>query len=114
MKSMCSLGIAGLPDLPWDFFRQNSRNFLFLHLITVSGFTRISSDAQSLQTFDSNDQNSRSLFLSLGFFSLRLYTASCYLSARIWTNAPRLNQAKTTRLSNSTTVNISRVFMPGA
>jgi len=72
MKSMCSLGIAGLPDLPWDFLRQNSRNFLSLHRITVSGLTRISSDVQSLQVLDSNDQNSRSLFLSIGFFDLRL------------------------------------------
>ncbi len=30
-----------------------------------------------------SDQNSRSLFLSLGFFALRLYTLSCCLSARI-------------------------------
>ena len=69
---MCSLGIAGLPDLPWDFLHQNSRNFLSLHRITVSGLTRISSDVQSIQIFDSNDQNSRSLFLSIGFFDLRL------------------------------------------
>ena len=72
MNSICSLGIAGLPDLPWDFLRQNSRNFLFLHRITVSGLTRISSEGQSFQTLESNDQNSRSLFVNFGFFSLRL------------------------------------------
>jgi len=71
MKLMCSFAIAGLPDLPWDFLRQKSRNFLSLHRITVSGLTRISSDVQSLQIFDSNYQNSRSRFLSIGFFDLR-------------------------------------------
>jgi hypothetical protein len=39
-----TLGIDDLPNLPWDFRRQNSRNFLSLHRITVSGLTRISSD----------------------------------------------------------------------
>jgi hypothetical protein len=82
---------SGLPNLPWDFLRQNARNFLFLHLITVSGVTMISSDAQSLQTFESNDQNNRSLLRSLGFFVLRLYTVSCCLSARIRIHATRLN-----------------------
>jgi len=72
MKSTRSLGIAGLPDLPWDLLHQNSRNFLSLHRITVSGLARISSDAQSLHILHSNDQNSRSLFLSIGLFDLRL------------------------------------------
>jgi hypothetical protein len=79
---MCSFAIAGLPDLPWDFLHQKSRNFLSLHRITVSGLTRISSHVQSLQILDSNDQNSRSLFLSIGFFDMRLYTMSCCLSTR--------------------------------
>ena len=73
MKSMCSLGMAGLPGMFWDFFRQNSRNFLSRHRITDSGFTRISSDFQSFQIFESNDQNRRSPFLSIGFFNLRLF-----------------------------------------
>jgi hypothetical protein len=68
---MCSLGIAGLPVLPWDFLRQNSRNFVFLHRITVSGLTRISSERQSFQILESNDQNRRSLFLNLGFPALK-------------------------------------------
>ena len=114
MKSICSLGIAGLPNLPWDFHRQNSRNFLFLHQITVSGFTMISSDAQSLQTFESKDQNNRSLFLSRGFFALRLYTASCCLRARIRNHATRLNHQKTIRLRDCTTKTTSKVFMPSA
>ena len=112
MKSTCSLGIAGLPDLPWDFLCQNSRNFLSLHRITVSGLTRISSDVQSLQVLDSNDQNSRSLFLSIGFFDLRWYTLSCCLSARIRSTVTRLNQAKTTRLRNCPTTIGSNLFMP--
>jgi hypothetical protein len=40
---MCSRGMAGLPDLPWDFRRQNSLNSLCLQRITVSGFIMISS-----------------------------------------------------------------------
>jgi hypothetical protein len=70
MKSVCSFAIAGLPDMPWDFLRQNSRNFLSLRRITVSGLTRISSGVQSLQILERNDQNSRSLFLSTGLFRL--------------------------------------------
>ena len=111
---MCSLGIAGLPDLPWDFLRQNSRNFLSLHRTTVSGLTRISSDVQSLQILDSNDQNSRSLLLSIGFFDLRFYTVSCCLSTRIRSPATRLNHAKMTRLRDCTTAIMSRIFMPEA
>ena len=114
MKSMCSLGIAGLPDLPWDFLRQNSRNFLSLHRTTVSGLTRISSDVQSLQILDSNDQNSRSLLLSIGFFDLGFYTVSCCLSTRIRSPATRLNHAKMTRLRDCTTAIMSRIFMPEA
>ena len=95
-QRLCPSGIAGLPNLPLDFLRQNSRNFLVLHRITVSGFTRTSSDAQPLQTLESNDQNNLSLLCSLGFFALRLYTASCCLRARIRTNATRLNHANTT------------------
>ena len=114
MKSMCSLGMAGLPDLPRDFPRQNSRNFLSLHRITVSGLTRINSDAQSLQIFESKDQNSRSPFLSTGFFDLRLYTANCCLSARIRIHATLLNQAKTTNVRNCATTIMSKIFMPGA
>ncbi len=72
MKSTCSLGIAGLPNLPCDLFLQNSRNFLFLHRITVSGLTRTILVAQPPQTLESNDQNSLSLFLSRDFFALRL------------------------------------------
>ena len=68
MNAICSLGIAGLPVLPRDFLRQNSRNFFFLHRITVSGLTRFSSEVQSLQTFESNTQNSRSRFLNRGVF----------------------------------------------
>ena len=56
MNAMCFPGMAGLPVLPWDLLRQNSRNFLFLHRITVSGFTMISSVAQSLQTFESSER----------------------------------------------------------
>ena len=114
MNSMCSLGIAGLPVLPWDLLRQNSRNFFFLHRITVSGRTRISSEGQPLQILESNDQNRRSLFLNLGFFVLRLYTPSYCLRARIRNQATRLNHAKTNRFKACTTVNISRVFMTGA
>ncbi len=69
---MCSLGMAGLPGLFWDFLRQNSQNFLSRHRITVSGFARINSDLQSLQILESNNQNSWSLFLSNGFLILRL------------------------------------------
>jgi len=114
MKSKCSLGMAGLPDLPWDFPRQNSRNLLFLHRITVSGLTRINSDAQSLQIFESKDQNSRSPFLSIGFFDLRLYTATCCLSARSRIHAVLLNQAKTINKRNCTITIMSKIFMPGA
>ena len=70
--------MAGLPGLPWDLRRQNSLNFLSLQRITVSGFTMISSDFQSLQTLEINDQNSRSPFLGIGLFDLRLYTVSCW------------------------------------
>ncbi len=76
MNAMCSLAIVGLPDFPCDFFRQNSRNFRFLHRITVSGFTKISSEAQSFQILDGSDQIRRSLFRSVGFLDLRLHTAS--------------------------------------
>lgn len=114
MKSMCSLGIAGLPGLFCDFRRQNSRNFLSRHRITVSGFTRINSDLQPLQIFESNDQNRRSLFLSKGFFKLRLYTASCCLSARIRIHVSLLNQAKTTKVRNCTNTIMSKIFMPRA
>jgi hypothetical protein len=96
----------------WDFLRQNSRNSLSLHRVTVSGLTRISSDLQSLQTFESNDQNRRSLFLSRGFFDLRLYTASCSRNARIRTQATRLRLAKTTRFRDCKTTIMSRIFMP--
>src|SRR5512136_2360100 len=102
MKSMCSLGIAGLPDLPWDFLHQNWQNFLFRHRITVSGLTRISSDVQSPQIFESNSQNSLSLFLSSGFFDLCLYTASCWRNARIRIQATLSNQAKTTKVRDCT------------
>ncbi len=98
MKVMCSLEIGGLPDRPWNIVRQNSRNFLFRHRITVSGFTRTNSEIQSLQTFESNDQNSRSRFLSGGFFDLRLYPASCCRNTRIRNHATRLNHAKIARL----------------
>ncbi len=108
------LGIAGLPALPWDFLRQKSRNCLFLQRITVLGFTRISSDIQSRQSFEINDQYSRSLFLNLGFFALRLYTPSCCLSTKIRTNATRLNHTKKTKLKACMTANTSRVFMTGA
>ena len=46
---MCSLGIAGLPHLPWDFLHQYSRNFLFLHRITVSGLIRYRPEFRSCQ-----------------------------------------------------------------
>lgn len=72
MNSMCSPGIGGLPGLPCDSLDQNSGNFLFLHRTTVSGLTRINSDVQSLQILESNDQKSRSVLLSSGFFDLRL------------------------------------------
>ena len=72
MKSMCFLGMAGRPTLLCDFLHQNSRNFRFLHRITVSGLTRISSDRQSLHTLEMTNQNSRSLLFNLGFFALRL------------------------------------------
>jgi hypothetical protein len=114
MKSVCSLGMAGLPDLPWDYRRQNSRNFLSLHRITVSGLTRISSDAQSLQIFESNDQNSLSLFLNIGFFDLRLSTMSCCLSTRIRSPASRLNHVKMTRLRDCTIRTASKMFVPEA
>ena len=35
-------------------------------------WNRYSPDAQSFQTLDSNDQNSRSLFLRIGFFAMLL------------------------------------------
>ena len=114
MNSMCSLGMAGLPGLFRDFFRQNSRNFLSRHRITVSGFTRINSDFQSFQTVERKDQNSRSLFLSKGFFDLRLYTASCCRDARIRTRAARCSHAKTAKFKDCRTIIMSRIFMPGA
>jgi len=112
MKSMCSLGMAALPGLFWDFFRQNSRNFLSRHRITVSGFTRINSDLQSLQIFESSDQNRRLLFLSQGFFHLRLYTASYCRSARIRTQAARSSHAKTAKFRDCRTIIMSRICMP--
>ncbi len=112
MKSMCSSGIAGLPGLFWDFLRKNSRNFLSLHRITVSGLTRINSDLQSLQILESNDQNSRSLFLSMGFFDLRLYTASCCRNARIRTQAARSSHAKIAKFRDCRNIIMSRIFMP--
>jgi len=98
MKSMCSLGIAVLPDLPCDFLHQKSRNFLSLHRITVSGLTRISSDVQSFQILDSNDQGSQPLFHSIGFVGLRMYTANCCLSTSTRSPATRLDHPKMTRL----------------
>ena len=82
---------TGVPDLHWS---------------TVSDLTRTSADTQSLQILESNDQNNRYLFLSLGFFALRLYTVSCCPGLRIRAHtkwATRLNEAKTTRLRNCTT-----------
>jgi hypothetical protein len=111
MKSMCSLAMAGLPDLPWDFPRQNSRNFQSLHRITVSGFTRISSDLQSRQIFETKDQNSLSLFLNIGFFDLRLSTVSCCRSTRIRSPATRLNHAQMTRLRDCAAMITSQIFM---
>jgi hypothetical protein len=35
--------------------------------MTVSGLTRFSTDVQSPQIFESNNQNSRSLFVKIGF-----------------------------------------------
>lgn len=67
---MCFLGMAGLPTL-FDCLRQNSRNFRFLHRITVSGRTRINSERQSFQTLEIKDQKSRSLSFSRGFLALR-------------------------------------------
>ena len=64
--------MVGLPIVLPDFFRQNSRNFRFLHRITVSGRTRINSERQSFHTLEMPNQNSRSLFFNLGFFALRL------------------------------------------
>jgi hypothetical protein len=55
----------------WDYFRQNSQNFLFFHRITVSGLTSISSENQSFRILESTDQNRRQLDLNLGFFALR-------------------------------------------
>jgi hypothetical protein len=40
---------------PRDLLRQNSRNFLFLHRVTVSGLTRMNSEDRSFQILDSND-----------------------------------------------------------
>jgi hypothetical protein len=114
MKSMCSLGIAGLPDLPCDFLHQKSRDFLSHHRVTVSDLTRISSDVQSLQILDSNDQNSQSLSLSIGFFGLRMYTAICWRSESIRSPATRLKHPKMTRLRDCKTAIMSRIFMPEA
>ena len=72
MNSMCFPGMAGLPIMLPDFFRQNSRNFRFLHRFTVSGLTKVNSDRQSFHTLEMTNQNSRSLLFNFGFFALRL------------------------------------------
>ena len=72
MNSICLLGMVGLPGFCCDFLRQHSRNFLFLHRITVSGLTRINSERQSFQALEMRNQNSRSRLFNLGFFALRL------------------------------------------
>ena len=63
---MCFLGMAGLPIVLPDFFRQNSRNFRFLHRITVPGLTRTNSERQSFQTLETRDQKSRSRSFNRG------------------------------------------------
>jgi len=74
--SICSLGMEGLPGMFRDFFRQNSWNFSRA-IESHSPFHKDQLDFQSFQIFESKDQNSRSRFLGIGFFALRLYTASC-------------------------------------
>ena len=71
-------------------------------------------DFQSLQTLEINDQNNRSLFLSMGFFDLRLYTVSCYRRVRIRSPAVRLNHATTTKLRDCMTVINNNVFIAEA
>jgi hypothetical protein len=74
----------------------------------------ISSDLQSLQILDTKNQNSLSLFFSIAFFDLRLYTVSCGLSKRIRSPATRMSHAKMTRLRDCTTMITSKIFMPEA
>ena len=70
MNLMCCGAMLGRPGL--DFFRQNSRNFFLLHLMTVSGLTMTSADRQDDQTRDNRDQNRRSRLSRAGRFCFRL------------------------------------------
>jgi hypothetical protein len=93
---------------------QSSPNFLSLHQITASGLTRIGFDVQFLQSFESNNQNSRSLFHSIGLFDFRLYMLGCCLSARIRIHPSPSNHMKASKLSDYTTTTMSRSFMSKA
>jgi hypothetical protein len=102
---------CGLPGLPLDFIRQKSRNFFFLHRITLSGLMRISLDVQFLQSLDSNNQKSRFSFFDTGFLEFRLYMLSCCLDARIRIHTSLLNHVKASRLRDCMTNTTSMIFM---
>ena len=77
------------------------------YFLISAGFIIISDDLQSFQILDSQTQKIRSMFLILGLFMLRSWTANCWRRARFSRTMPCLLLNMSLRNSK---MNLARIF----